>query len=665
MPFVLTYSFVFIAFVILALYKFLQGLLPQGLPSLTTSQFSYGNQSVSIRLLTKTEPKKPVNPNMSSARLPERSKLGLEDPRVFKCFDRGDKYFWDENRSSRSSNVSITRSTAQLNNIIEKIAETLDNAAQAYPAGSYRYFIPRSELSSVTDINTVHSVLRSLLCCNVFSPTDISTLAHEICFGSGTRCHRPCSKLLALLILSDCHEDLITLIDEGMDDHCLPLEMVTGSRPLRCRNPQHNHRVINDYSSKKRREFHQWSYAVKAPYFTKPKNQHVHYVLEHNDVLPILQAEDHTALGALRVTQPRAKAPKQAECVSTYGGFSHVQRVKFHPSHIQFGPENHLNGEKPFALKKLRSKNVDDFNKELASLLTFQGGDYKHLIQLLVTFEIKGAQGSDSSEFHLVFPWADGTLWDFWNLYQDPEQRSTRSLWMAEQCYELAIALQLVHNERDQNLRKLTDVDKNDYDLYGRHGDVKAENTLWFGSRDILVMTDFGLGRLHSKISVSNDTRSSEGTMTYRAPEIDTREGKITRACDIYSMGCMFLEFITWHLEGWKSVSDDLPNSRMGEDHHGFHTDTFFQIVETPGEPQIAITKPQVTRWISRLKQHPKCTQFHLDFLELVEERMLEPKAQKRIKSPDLTRRLGVLWKTCRTDSEYWKLPASPSKLPN
>ncbi|KAF2183389.1 kinase-like protein [Zopfia rhizophila CBS 207.26] len=391
--------------------------------------------------------------------------------------------------------------------------------------------------------------------------------------------------------------------------------------------------------------------------------KHVHYVLEHNDVLPILQAEDHTASGAPGVTHSRGKVPKPAEYVSTYRRFSLVQCVKFHPSHIQFGPENHLNGEKPFALKKLRSTNVNDFNKELASLLSCREGDYKHLIQLLVTFEVKGAQGTDSSEFNLVFPWADGNLWHFWNLYQAPELRIPRSLWMAEQCYELAMALQHVHNERDQNLRKLTDVDKIDRDLYVRYGDVKAENTLWFGDKDILVMTDFGPGPLLSKISVSDDMRSSEGTLTYRAPEIDTRGGKITRACDIYSMGCMFLEFITWHLEGWKSVNDDFPDSRMGLDRHGFHTDTFFQIVENPGEPQIAMTKPQVTEWIERLRQNPGCTHFHLDFLELVEDRMLEPKAQKRIKTPDLTRRLDVLRKTCRTDSDYYKLPASPSGI--
>lgn len=604
---------------------------------------------------------------MSFAPLPNRTKLGLGDPRVIKCFDRGDEFYSHANHPQRSSSVDIASSSPRSPQIVQHVREKLEDAIKKYPADSItRIFIPRDLLSSLMTFDTVYSVMNTLSCCSNLSPADKKALAQEVCSGDGPRCRRPCRKLLAVLIGIELQDDLIKLIEDGIDDNCLPLQLVPDiDDTLKCGDPNHNHQVINEYGKMRRLWFCQWTYAVMAPYFMKPPNRHVHYVLDHNDVLPILQLKDQEPSEAPDVMQPKSKNPETSECMSTYGGFSRVQRVQFHPSHYHFGPEDRLNGEMLFALKKLNSTKVDDFNKELASLLSFQNGDYKHLIKLLATFEIKGAQGTDSSEFYLVFPWAQGNLWHFWKVHQDPIQRNPRCLWMAEQCHQLAIALQHVHNEREVHLRNLPDVDENNHDLYGRHGDVKAENTLWFKGDDILVMTDFGLGRLHSKISASNDTKSLERTATYRAPEFDTKDGRISRACDIYSMGCMFLEFITWHLGGWESVHDDFPKYRLEWDHYKFLSDTFFQIEENSGEPKTAIMKPKVTAWIRQLRRNPDCTQYHMDFLRLIEDHMLEPNAQKRIKSPELERKLDLFVRTCRIDSSYYKDLASPSMNPD
>ena len=318
-----------------------------------------------------------------------------------------------------------------------------------------------------------------------------------------------------------------------------------------------------------------------------------------------------------------------------------------------------------FALKKLRSTKVDDFNKELASLLSCQNGKEKHLIKLLFTFETKGAHGTGSSQFSLVFPWAQGNLWHFWKVNRDLRVREPRCLWMAEQCYHLVSALKHVHNERELDLKHLPDVDENSHELYGRHGDVKAENTLWFERENILVMTDFGLGRLHSKISASDDTKSLERTATYRAPEFDTEDGRISRACDIYSLGCMFLEFVTWHLEGWESVHDGFPQYRFERDHFKFDSDIFFKIEENSGQPKTALRKPKVTKWIKQLNRNPRRTQYHIDFLGLIEDQMLEPDYRKRIKSAGLERKLELFVKTCRVDSSYCKVPVSHSVNPN
>ena len=301
---------------------------------------------------------------------------------------------------------------------------------------------------------------------------------------------------------------------------------------------------------------------------------------------------------------------------------------------------------------------MDSFNKELASLLSFPDQVDMHLIRLLVSFEVKrvSEKGNESSTFYLVFPWAEGDLWHFWKTHQTPNDRIPRCVWMAEQCHQLASALMYVHNEREKHLKSLDDVMDNEHDLYGRHGDVKAENVLYFETPNILVIADFGLGRLHTKISRSNqDPKTLERTATYRAPEFDTSQGRISRACDIFSLGCMFLEFVTWYLAGWNSVCDEFPNYRLEKDIHDFMSDTFFRIEGSPGDTKLPTIKPKVVEWIQKLRQNSNCNQYILDFLDLIENRMLDPDSTTRIRSDSLVHKLDLYVTTCRTDSEYYK----------
>lgn len=294
----------------------------------------------------------------------------------------------------------------------------------------------------------------------------------------------------------------------------------------------------------------------------------------------------------------------------------------------------------------LYESDLDNFNKELASLLSFQD---RHLIQLLVTFEIRPVNGL--SKYYFVFPWAQGNLWDFWEMHQAESERIPRCIWMSEQCFGLGVALSKVHNNRSSHLKKLKDIRKEDYDLFGRHGDIKAENVLYFENRDLLALCDLGLGRLHSKISRSNqDPKLLEKTATYRAPEFDTFHGKISRISDIFSLGCMFLEFVTWYLLGWESVSKTFSNYRMEEDRYQFVSDTFFRI-----EGDEPVIKPKVVEWIRGLRASPHCNQYILDFLDLIEHYMLNPDSKKRIGSDKLVNKLHLLRETCRRDSEYWR----------
>lgn len=274
---------------------------------------------------------------------PYRSKLGLDDPRVIKCDDRGDELYnaYPPRRLQRSFSVDVASSSSNCPDIVERLRNDLDNGIKRYPAtSSTRIFIPRDLLSSLMTFNTVYLVIDTLSCCSNLPSADKNALAREVYSGGGQRCRSPCRKLLAVLIAIERQDDLVELIEDGIDDNCLPFHVVTSnsnsnSGTLRCRNSDHNHTAIYRlrYNNMRCGVFSQYTYAVMAPYFTKPRNKHVHYILDHNDVLPILHQYD----------QRPSEAPDvrgSGGVLLDSGGFSQVHVVEFHPSHFHFDPED-------------------------------------------------------------------------------------------------------------------------------------------------------------------------------------------------------------------------------------------------------------------------------------------------------------------------------------
>lgn len=117
-----------------------------------------------------------------------------------------------------------------------------------------------------------------------------------------------------------------------------------------------------------------------------------------------------------------------------------------------------------------------------------------------------------------------------------------------------------------------------DADSSWRHGDIKPQNILSRSRPNIsksahqldighLLMSDLGLAKRHDVATqVRNDrTSTRETTWRYSSPEIHTLEkDKSTarsRRYDIWSMGCVILEFAIWLLYGWRSLKDF--NSRI------------------------------------------------------------------------------------------------------
>lgn len=209
-----------------------------------------------------------------------------------------------------------------------------------------------------------------------------------------------------------------------------------------------------------------------------------------------------------------------------------------------------------FALKEIDAVDQKVYNEELSALekTCAKVQKEKHLIKLLLTFR-------HGEKFYLLFEWADGNLENFWESDAIKPRTSLAEKWAAEQCLGLARAVQRIHSLSTWQKKKRSFPTGAVYDEpeWGRHGDIKPDNILWFkdheGDHNLLVISDLGLTRYHTQVSRSLVRRSQiDGcTRAYRPPELDMGSA-ISQKYDIWSLGCVFLEFCIWYLQGYDEV---------------------------------------------------------------------------------------------------------------
>ncbi|KAK4182599.1 kinase-like domain-containing protein, partial [Podospora australis] len=521
-------------------------------------------------------------------------------------------------------------------------------------------FLPRGDFYRIFTPEVVLHIVIHLKCYMSESDERKRRLAQDIYFGESQRA--PCHKLLAALILMH-HREVVhhfaSFIQHGMNDDCLPLEPTSGvlGGKLVCRHRDHcrdliiNHDTDEDSDESAREDFMKQCESLTAPYtIWSEDDKHCHYILYAKGPLPL----------------------KYIRSVSV-GGFGEVSCVQLADADRSFFAGDN-NPNKFFALKKLlteapcpdetatshKQREADSriaFDLELSSLL-FAGSraskevedpnTKRHLLEVFATYEIHDVL-SNLTTYYFLFPWANGNLKEFW----EAKTRWNTSLttrqddlgWMIEQFFWLAKALRSVHNDRDQTLSS-RGIPSNS--RYGRHGDIKPQNILYFEDRDgrrTLVLGDFGLGRVNSKHSrslISPD--STRGTVTYQAPEFDNTDPLISRKTDIFSLGCVFLEFVTWLLDGADALKV-FENQRMEPDarpaYAAFSMDTFY-VSCTP--PKL---KDSVKNWIQNLLDHLDCAEVVENLLNLI-EKMLEPDHAERIGSQILESELSkirITWK--------------------
>lgn len=167
---------------------------------------------------------------------------------------------------------------------------------------------------------------------------------------------------------------------------------------------------------------------------------------------------------------------------------------------------------------------------------------------------------------YFVFPWANGgnlsNLWKKHDGYYGSYGRSDIAYRLipaiVKQLVGLAHALKELHTFSHGSAASY------------RHGDLKPENILVFdyeerGFPGVWKMADLGLARYHYKATGDRKyvtSNSGAGTISYQPPEsIYAKASATSRLYDIWSMGCILLQMMTWLLYGTRKLSELTTNT--------------------------------------------------------------------------------------------------------
>lgn len=224
-------------------------------------------------------------------------------------------------------------------------------------------------------------------------------------------------------------------------------------------------------------------------------------------------------------------------------------------------------------------------------LKRFSGLNHPNIITLLATYTL-------NNRFHFIFPAAEYDLLMYWKIHPGPLVSPASAnreglLWLSGQIRDLLAAL--VHIHQGQKIHLDTEA------MFGRHGDIKPANILWFRSRKekrgVFVVSDFGIADAHKE-----ETRSIipgadlPVTPRYRAPECDISDGQISRAYDVWSLGCVLLEMTCWIL-GANELRERFKEILVSPYITGVKTDIYFDIHWLgPGEGYRLWVKEQIVK---------------------------------------------------------------------
>ncbi|KAK4203971.1 kinase-like domain-containing protein [Triangularia verruculosa] len=446
--------------------------------------------------------------------------------------------------------------------------------------------------------------------------------------------HEQASKVFAILVLIDKPSAIQTLFSRhGLTDKHLPLQ---SSSP----NGEHDN-LVSSITGKTFPSFDKWGglaaldrflekqYLVIAPSFDKIGQA---LQLHRNHPLPFV------------------------ECVWQASGSDgvSVHHGKLHSSYqlpaLAAAPRDKI------AIKEIPNKKA--FDREKANLERIQSLNHRHLISLI------GSCEKDTINY-FFFPWAaGGNLRELWQRLDGHEPRRLWTpqtvMWALDQMLGLVDAIRILH------------------DIGIRHGDIKPQNILHFpdsthesgqiGGR--LVLADVGVSKFHHEATALRNeaTNTRDATISYEAPEAasEFKNGKPRpRRYDMWSLGCMSLEFVVWLLYGFEAVETFRKQRMPRRGDPRTAPGNFFTEPTTEDGP--ATIHSKVTRAISLLRHDSRChgddnrSTAMGDLINLIEKDLLQIDPERRAHAPVLHTNLDRIVQQARQDPQYLCRLVDPS----
>ncbi|PVH74786.1 kinase-like protein [Cadophora sp. DSE1049] len=483
------------------------------------------------------------------------------------------------------------------------------------PPATNTYFIPNNRVEDLVKIERVRPALDGL---HPSLPSEkLDALADVICSEA--------KKLFAIFLMSEKLQTLLELLDERITDLDLPFSRILLDKSKPSSSLYKLGRRSHDKTKWGKVDIQnlcslQWS--LLAPVFRSTVGKINHYDLQYNIILPYIEDEEG-----------------QREKIKV-GGFSQVWGVKIHRAHQKLLPCP-SDKDPIIAIKRLSNPDRTLFERESEMLSDLTSSRHPNLINLLATY-------THRSKDHLMFPYADCNLREYWNAKPLPPWNQVTAIWAIKQMRGLMDATCIIHNFQPTHPLEPATPKK-----YGRHGDLKPENILCVknlkdGSMNLQI-TDLGLGKFHGQNSRSK-SRPTNGSPTYASPEI-VLDIPVSRMYDIWSMGCVFLEFVTWLLQGPEGLNR-FHEVRFGDAGDGVKDDTYYTIKET-GDGKRAVVRPSVSSWVADLKRSTRYSGMIQRVLYLVHERMLKGGASDRLCAHCLNAEFELVLNKAMTDTRY------------
>jgi serine/threonine protein kinase len=421
-------------------------------------------------------------------------------------------------------------------------------------------------------------------------------------------------KVFAILVEIGEPRAMKDLFSDGLTDEHLPLSRVGESNKLRSKQGKEFPSFVKWKTEQRVADFIEKQWIFLAPVLDTSGH---HIELESKHPLPFVKMD-----------------------VIGYTKTSSVYESELHQAHFKRKPLEKYSHQ--VATKEIRDREL--FEQEKRNLDTIQEINHEHLVKHFATCR-KG------TNYYVIFPWASGgSLKDFWKRQDGQTRDATLKMWSLRQMLGLAMALEALHG------------------VNCRHGDLKPENILHFHGTTAtdgkLVIADVGISKTHQKDTQfrHEGTNTRATTPSYEAPEAITNASTPrARRYDIWSIGCIFLEFAIWILHDREAIRS------FGEARYGPSFEFYFPSRDSCTSSTPREIHPAVTSVIKTLRHDPRCsgnTEFG-NFIDIISEDLLHIDVEKRVSATELVEKLRKVVENMEADPRclFNEVSLVPEKL--